>query len=256
MSKENRYSEGKVCRHCGKPIPNKNRLGSCAHCRMTIDQRGSGNHMYGKKLTAEQKEQCAESTRKLWTDPGYREKVVENATGLHRGAAFRRGQSIRTKASYVKIDGLREKRGNLFSQCWKDGRNHFRVKKNKKSKEEKEIYEYLKSLGKYVISDDEVCIGDNKFLAPDMIINGKVIVEFYGDYFHANPLLHKAEEYIVKKEKTARQLWDADLERQKMLEDAGYSVIIIWQNDFRHDKQATLTSLVKEIDLRLKGENK
>ena len=69
-----------------------------------------------------------------------------------------------------------------------------------------------------------------------------------------HPALYKAEEYIVKKEKTSRQLWDVDLERQKMLEDAGYSVIIIWQNDFRHDKQATLTSLVKEIDLRLKGE--
>ena len=256
MAKENRYSEGKVCRHCGKPVPNKNRLGSCAHCRMTIDQRGAGNHMYGKKLTDEQKSQCAESTRKLWTDPEYRKKVVENATGLHRGDDFRRGQSERTKASYDKIKGLRELRGDVFSQCWKDGRNHFRVRKNKKSKEEREIFEYLKDLGKYVISDDEVCLDDNKFLAPDMVINGKVIVEFYGDYFHANPALYKAEEYIVKKEQTARQLWDADLERQKMLEDAGYSVIIIWQNDFRHDKQATLTSLVKEIDLRLKGENK
>lgn len=250
------FKKGLKCQHCGKPVRDTNKTGSCAHCRMTIDQRGAGNHMYGKKLTDEQKSQCAESTRKLWTDPEYRKKVVENATGLHRGDDFRRGQSERTKASYDKIKGLRELRGDVFSQCWKDGRNHFRVRKNKKSKEEREIYEYLKSLGKYVISDDEVCLDDNKFLAPDMVINGKVIVEFYGDYFHANPTLYKAEEYIVKKEKTARQLWDADLERQKMLEDAGYSVIIIWQNDFRHDKQATLTSLVKEIDLRLKGENK
>lgn len=53
MAKKNRYSEGKVCRHCGKPIPNENRLGSCAHCRMTIDQRGSGNPMYGKIFTEE-----------------------------------------------------------------------------------------------------------------------------------------------------------------------------------------------------------
>jgi G:T-mismatch repair DNA endonuclease (very short patch repair protein) len=180
--------------------------------------------------------------------------VIDNATGLHRSDEFKKGQSVRTKAAYDKIDGLREQRGKLFSQCWKDGRNHFRVKKNKKSKEEKEIFAYLNALGKYTISDDEVCIGGNKFLAPDMIINGKVIVEFYGDYFHANPLMHKAEEYIVKKGMTAQQLWEEDSKRQKMLEDVGYSVIVVWQYDFRRNREETLSNLVKEIDLKLKGE--
>lgn len=39
-----------------------------------------------------------------------------------------------------------------------------------------------------------------------------------------------------------------------MLEDAGYSVIIIWQFDLRQNKKDTLTNLVKEKDLKLKGE--
>lgn len=256
MTREQRYSKGKVCSHCGKPVPNTNRLGSCAYCRMTIDQCGSGNHMFGKHLTQEEKNRCAENTRKLWGQKSYREKVIANATGLHRGELFRQGQRVRTKASYDKIEGLRKQRGELFSQCWKDGRNHYRVRKNKKSKEEKELFDYLVALEKYGVSDDEICIGDNKYLAPDMIINGKVVVEFYGDYFHANPLVHSANEYIVKKGKTARELWEIDSERKKWLEDAGYDVIIVWQHDYRQDKQTTLQNLVKAIDLKLKGEQK
>lgn len=248
------FKKGLKCQHCGKPVSDTNKTGSCAHCRMTIDQRGAGNHMYGKKLTDEQKSQCAESTRQLWTDPEYRKKVVENATGLHRGDDFRRGQSERTKASYDKIKGLRELRGEVFSQCWKDGRNHSRTHKNLKSIEEKEIFDYLTSLNQYDISDDEVCVGGNKYLSPDIVINKKIIVEFYGDYFHANPRLHKADDYILKKGMTAQQLWEEDSKRQKMLEDAGYSVIVVWQFDLRQNKKDTLTNLVKEIDSKLKGE--
>lgn len=248
------FKKGLKCKHCGKALSDKNKTGSCAHCRMTIDQCGNGNHRFGKKLTEEEKLKCAENTRKLWKQKGYSDKVIANATGLHRGEEFRKGQSIRTKASYDRIAGLREQRGSLFSECWKDGRNHFRVRKNKKSKEEKELFEYLVALGKYVVSDDEICIGDNKYLAPDMIINGKVVVEFYGDYFHANPSVYSANEFIVKKSKTARELWDIDSERKKLLEDAGYNVIIVWQHDYRQDRTKTLLNLVKAIDSKLKGE--
>ena len=247
------FKKGLKCKHCGKALSDKNKTGSCAHCRMTIDQRGVGNHRFGKKLTDEEKSRCAEKTRTLWKQNGYREKVIANATGLHRGEEFSKGQSIRTKASYDRIDGLREQRGSLFSQCWKDGRNHFRTKKSKKSREEREIFEYLKTLGKYCISDDEICIGDNKYIAPDMIVNGKVVVEFYGDYFHANPLVHKADEYIVKKGMTAKELWGVDDRRKKCLESVGYHVLIVWQHDYRIDKTKTLLNLVREIDLNLKG---
>lgn len=86
------------------------------------------------------------------------------------------------------------------------------------------------------------------------MINKKIIVEFYGDYFHANPILHKADDYIAKKRMTAQHLWEEDAKRQKMLEDAGYSVIVVWQFDFRKNKKDTLTNLVKKIDSQLKGE--
>lgn len=252
------YKLGKTCSRCGSPIFDKNKSGFCFTCFVKYGRLGENNPFYGKRHTKETVEKikavCKQTTAELWQNPEYREKVIANATGLHRSEEFKRGQSIRTKASYDKIDGLREQRGKLFSQCWKDGRNHIRTQKNRKSLEEMEIFRFLTSLGKYEISDDEVCIGGNKYLSPDIVINNKVIVEFYGDYFHANPLSHNADEFILKKGMTAQQLWEEDLKRQRLLEGAGYSVIIVWQYNYRQNKSETLHNLVKEIDSKLKGE--
>lgn len=249
--KKNLYKKGLRCKHCGKLVNDRNKTGSCAHCRMTIDQRGAGNHMFGKVFSEEERKRCADATRKLWENSEYRRKVVENATGLHRGEDFRKGQSERTKASYDKIEGLRFQRRKLFSDCWKDGRNHFRTRKNGKSKEEREIFAFLSGLGKYAVTDDEVCVGGNKYLAPDMVINGKIVVEFYGDYFHANPKKHKADEYILKKEMTAQELWQVDAHRKEQLENAGYKVLVVWQNDYRTNKENCLDDMVEKIDTLL-----
>lgn len=79
---------------------------------MTIDQCGSGNPMFGKKTSDEAKKKLSIAFKKKWKeDAEYRRKVIENATGLKRSEEFRKGQSIRAKASYDKIKGLREKRG-------------------------------------------------------------------------------------------------------------------------------------------------
>lgn len=258
MGNYSSHKLGRKCSRCGASIGDANRSGLCYSCFCKYGRFGANNPFYGKKHSQSTKakivETCKKATEDLWKNPEYREKVIANATGTHRSEEFKREQSVRTKASYDRIDGLREQRGKIFAQCWKDGRNHFRTHKSLKSLEEKEIFDYLTSLNKYDISDDEVCVGGNKYLSPDIVINKKIIVEFYGDYFHANPILHKADEHIVKKGMTAQQLWEEDSKRQKMLEDAGYSVIVVWQFDLRQNKKDTLDNLVKEIDSKLKGE--
>lgn len=254
MAKENRYSEGKVCRHCGKPIPNKNRLGSCAHCRMTIDQRGAGNHMYGKIFTEEERKRCADATRKLWKNPDYRRKVVENATGLHRGEDFRKGQSERTKASYDKIEGLRERRGKLFSECWKDGRNKVHFYKTRKSPIEQSLCEEIKSWGFSVETNKKIIYGNNKWyhIAPDIIVNGKIVVEFYGDYFHGNPKFFKPTD-IISLGQTAHEKWMKDKVRENRIREMGYDFYVVWENDLKKRKEETLSELKDFLKVQLRG---
>ena len=85
--KKNLYKKGLSCKHCGKQITDRNQTGSCAHCRMTIDQRGAGNHMYGKIYT---KEEFDGYIALSIGDDGYCHPVVNDAT-------------FRTKIGTVKI---------------------------------------------------------------------------------------------------------------------------------------------------------
>ena len=193
----------------------------------------------------------SEIARRKWRDPSYRRKVIEGMTGLKRSEEFRHRQSVKTKESYDKCIGLREKRGELFSQCWKDGRNHFHVNAAQRSAEEREMVERLNQLGKYDISLDAVQLSDGSWVSPDAIIDGRIVIEFYGDYFHANPKIHRADEYISKKRMTAMEVWNADKGRERRIRASGYGFVSVWQSEYRADKEATLKRLEKRIDALL-----
>lgn len=241
------FKKGLQCKHCGKPIDDRNKTGSCAHCRMTIDQRGAGNHMFGKVMTEEERKRCADSTRKLWENPEYREKVIANATGLHRSEKFKRGQSMRTKASYDKIEGLRDLRGKISSQSWRDGNTHYVAKPSHVSKEEKELQSSIESFGIQVVRDATIQIGKRKYISPDMLIDGKIIVEYYGDYYHGNPDIYSEDDIICYGAMTAKEKQEGDKKRVLMARRTGYKVIVVWENDYKNNKEKTTAKVINQI---------
>lgn len=251
--KKDLFKKGLRCKHCGKPVDDRNKTGSCAHCRMTIDQRGAGNHMYGKKFSKEELEKYADITRQLWRNPEYRKKVIANATGLHRSNEFKKGQSVRTKASYDKIKGLRELRGKTFSQSWKNGLNKVHHFGDQKSPLEKSLYEKISNWGYNVEVDKKIFYGENKWYRkiPDFIVEGDVIVELYGDYFHGNPLKFK-EDDVIAYGQIAKDIWERDAERERLLTDKGFHYLVVWEKDLKEDRETTLNTLRRKIK-ELKG---
>lgn len=86
----------------------------------------------------------------------------------------------------------------------------------------------------------EVIDGQNrKCLYPDFLYGNKII-EFYGDYFHANPKRYSDDDMI--RNKTAKEVREANDKRTKLLVDAGYQVKIVWEYDYSHSKK----KIVKE----------
>lgn len=259
---KDQYSQGKRCKHCGKPITNASRTGSCKHCRMTIDQCGSGNPMFGKKLSDETKEKISLVFKKKWKeDTEYRRKVIANATGLKRSEEFRKGQSIRTKESYNKIEGLREKRGKLFSECWKDGRNKTHFFRNKKSGIEKSLADAIRSWGYDVETNAKIIVGkitrgNGGVLFPDIVVNGKVVVEFYGDYFHGNPSIFNEGDIIGFRQR-ADEKWSKDRFREYLIRSNGYELFIVWEKDLKESREETLKHLKDHLSNAIKkGEGK
>lgn len=70
---------------------------------------------------------------------------------------------------------------------------------------------------------------------PDIIIEShKLIIEIYGNYWHANPEIYDDCDVIVKyghNHKTAAEIRKEDESRVKQLQSFGYNVCILWESD-------------------------
>ena len=71
------------------------------------------------------------------------------------------------------------------------------------------------------------------------------IIEFNGDYWHANPTIY-AKTAIIRGN-NAVDIWHRDMLKLKTVKDLGFSVITIWEQDFLLNKQETINKVVKWI---------
>lgn len=76
----------------------------------------------------------------------------------------------------------------------------------------------------------------------------KIIVEFYGDLYHCNPRKYKdSNQYIKAIGRTVEEQWKRDRKRLACFYKHGYTVIIIWEKDFRIDPKKQIQRIKDEI---------
>ena len=88
----------------------------------------------------------------------------------------------------------------------------------------KEFGLYSKYLKKYVSFD---------FVIPEC----KLCIEFNGNCFHANPKLFKKSDAPnpFNKSLTSEMIWEYDKLKLKTIQDAGYTVIVVWENEIDYN---------------------
>ena len=67
--------------------------------------------------------------------------------------------------------------------------------------------------------------------------DGNKVIEFFGDYWHSNPVIYPEEYFNARKKMKASEIWQKDAERIKKITDAGYQVKIVWERDFKRNPQ-------------------
>lgn len=122
--------------------------------------------------------------------------------------------------------------------------SHF-GKFNGRSKSEIEFYNYIKQNIDNLV-EANVPIGN---YIVDVIKNEKII-EFYGDFWHANPLLFS--EYKILKSHLGtcimvNEIWKKDSIRIDKLKDLGYDVLIIWEMDWNKNKIECIEKIKKYL---------
>ena len=70
------------------------------------------------------------------------------------------------------------------------------------------------------------------------------IVEFNGDYWHANPLVYLSDS-IMRGGKLASEIHERDRRKIKTATDHGLQVLVVWELDFRKNKEAVINEVVK-----------
>lgn len=75
----------------------------------------------------------------------------------------------------------------------------------------------------------------------------KTVVEFYGDFYHRNPLLFEANHIAFGT--TAKEKWDYDKIREtKIQQDKNVNqLLIVWESRFRKNPEETINNIIKEI---------
>lgn len=69
---------------------------------------------------------------------------------------------------------------------------------------------------------------------PDIFIPDlNLVIEIYGDYWHANPTQHNPLDVFYRYEgrQTAQEIWDKDRERIEIFTNLGYNVEIVWESE-------------------------
>ena len=112
-----------------------------------------------------------------------------------------------------------------------------------------ELFNELRSLLNISNNEEKYIFNDNlhKGYLFDFCLNDKLI-EFNGDYWHANPKLYDGNSFIKQKNKKAHEIWEYDKIKIETAKQQGFSVLTIWESDFRENKEETLQKCIEFLN--------
>lgn len=74
-----------------------------------------------------------------------------------------------------------------------------------------------------------------------------LLIEYNGDYWHCNPIKYKHDYLNVKKNMTAKEIWEYDKDKIYLAEINNYNCEIIWETDYKKNKNIIL-EIIRKYD--------
>ncbi len=90
---------------------------------------------------------------------------------------------------------------------------------------------------------------DKRYYFYDFVdTTNKKCIEFNGNYWHANPLMYESNFLNKKSGLTAKDVWKRDDYKLKVLEDAGYEILIVWELEYDTSKDEIIKACVNFLN--------
>jgi hypothetical protein len=112
------------------------------------------------------------------------------------------------------------------------------------SKAEKEFFTIIQEASGLTLEKQFKLIrkcGTKHFLY-DMRYENKII-EYNGDFWHANPLFYNETDMVFRRR--AADIWKRDLEKANLALENGFEILVIWDSEFKKEKEKTVLKCVE-----------
>jgi len=154
-------------------------------------------------------------------------KTKYNHPSVMKYAKSRRGKNN----PYYTAPGY-EKRHKQNLERWKTIQRGLNGNRNPKTTEAR-LAKLLDKCGMQYIRNLCIKYGTTWRLY-DFLIEGNLIVEMQGNYYHANPKTYGPDDVIVisRSRRIAKHIWEYDKEKEILAKNCGYDYMVIWEDDF------------------------
>ena len=114
------------------------------------------------------------------------------------------------------------------------------------SKGESLLFEQLANHGIDCSKQHAILKNNTRHYVYDIVHKNKII-EYNGDFWHASPKKYKESDVVRLPNKTitAKEIWEKDLEKIKFAESQGYEVLVVWESDFKKNKEETIKQCIQ-----------
>ena len=78
-------------------------------------------------------------------------------------------------------------------------------------------------------------------------LESKKIIEFNGDFWHANPILYEAEDLLRFPgggKTLAKEIWLEDEMKLSLAKSKGFEVLIIWESEYAKDEKGIIQKCI------------
>jgi len=106
---------------------------------------------------------------------------------------------------------------------------------------EREIIYEIRKIDKSLLIIDQLTLAINskKQYVYDIAVANKII-EYNGDFWHCNPKIYSPEYVNPRTKLRASEKWKLDREKIQFAEAQGYDVLVIWENEYKQNKEEVL----------------
>lgn len=237
------------------------------------DVNGENNPNHKSKTTFEQRQERSPFSKKFYEKRNLTEQDRHNFTSnikreyntqisyyIHKGYSEKEAQEkvkerqrTFTKEKciqkYGEIEGI--KRFNERQEKWKKKlQQHFNENGDGRSPQSSIANEIIYAIcnhfnieipktEKYIYNKEKQCA-----YSYDFCYNNKIL-EVNGDYWHCNPKIYNENFFNKTKRLTAKEIWIDDAEKIKCANKYGYKTIIIWESDYRENKERAINKCIE-----------